>query len=212
MNENLPKGYLATPKNGNGKNVLVLHAWWGLNETIKQFCDSLASEGYTVFAPDLYHGILTDEIEQAKVYSNDLSLDQARLDIEEGLKFVKSQSSGTENTVSLIGFSLGAYLALDASRLFGKQIEKVVVVYGTGPDNYENAEASYLGHFAELDPFEPLANVEELANAFKKSNRPYTFYTYPNTGHWFCEPDRTDSFNEEATHLVWKRTLDFLHS
>ncbi len=29
--------YLAKPKSGKGKAVLVLHAWWGLNPFIKKF-------------------------------------------------------------------------------------------------------------------------------------------------------------------------------
>ena len=27
-----PDGYLAIPHTGNGRAVLVLHAWWGLND------------------------------------------------------------------------------------------------------------------------------------------------------------------------------------
>ncbi len=202
MTSNLTNGYLASPKESNGKKILVLHAWWGLNDTVKNYCDQFADEGFAAYAPDLYHGKLTDEIEQAEVFSNELSLDQARLDLEEALKLIQNQPPEKVNKVGLIGFSLGAYLALDASTLFPEIIDKVVIVYGDGLDDYENAKASYLAHFAEKDPYEPESNRVELENALKKSNRPYTFYTYPNTGHWFCEPDRTDAYNEEAAKLV----------
>jgi len=37
-----------------------------------------------------------------------------------------------------------------------------------------------------------------------------TFYIYPNTDHWFSEPDRTDAYNEAAATLAWTRTLTFL--
>jgi carboxymethylenebutenolidase len=30
--------------------VLVLHAWWGLNDTMKAFCNRLAESGFTAFA------------------------------------------------------------------------------------------------------------------------------------------------------------------
>jgi carboxymethylenebutenolidase len=210
MTSNLTNGYLASPKESNGKKILVLHAWWGLSETVKNYCDQFADAGFVAYAPDLYHGKLTDEIEQAEVFSYELSLDQARLDLEEALEFVQNQPPEKVNKVGLIGFSLGAYLALDASVLFPEIIDKVVIVYGDGPDDYENAKASYLAHFAENDPYEPESNREELENAFKKSNCPYTFYTYPNTGHWFCEPDRTGAYNEEAAKFVWERTLSFL--
>lgn len=57
--------YLATPT-GKGPGVLVLHAWWGLNETVKAFYNRLAETGFVVFAPDLYHGQVADTIAQAE--------------------------------------------------------------------------------------------------------------------------------------------------
>lgn len=210
MIKNQSNSYLAIPKSSNGGRILVLHAWWGLNDTIRNYCDRFAQEGFIAYAPDLYHGKLTDEIETAEMYSNELSLDQARIDLDNALQLLQDQAPHSDDGISVIGFSLGAFLALDLSTNRPEQISKVVIFYGTGPDDYTNARASYLGHFAELDPFEPQSNVDQLANAFKKSNRPYTFYTYPETGHWFCEPDRVDAYNEEAARLVWQRTLSFL--
>ena len=66
MSETQPKGYMATPANSNGRAVLVLHAWWGLNDTIKSICDRLAKEGYLAFALDLYNGQTGTTIEEAK--------------------------------------------------------------------------------------------------------------------------------------------------
>jgi len=37
-----------------------------------------------------------------------------------------------------------------------------------------------------------------------------TFYSYSGTGHWFCEPDRTDRYNPAAANLAWERTLSFI--
>ena len=59
-------GYLAIPPTGNGHGVLVLHAWWGLNDTMKAFCTRLAQTGFVAFAPDLYHGKIADNIADAE--------------------------------------------------------------------------------------------------------------------------------------------------
>jgi carboxymethylenebutenolidase len=50
------RGYLALPERGEGPGVLVLHAWWGLNDTMRAVCTRLAEAGLVAFAPDLYHG------------------------------------------------------------------------------------------------------------------------------------------------------------
>jgi carboxymethylenebutenolidase len=86
----------------------------------------------------------------------------------------------------------------------------VVLFYGTGGDEFGRSKATYLAHFAENDPFEPQASVDELEQALKQAGRPVMFYRYSGTGHWFFEPDRTDAYNREAATLAWERTLTFL--
>ncbi|MCA9959351.1 MAG: dienelactone hydrolase family protein, partial [Anaerolineales bacterium] len=51
MAQTQPDGYLALPATGKGPGILVLHAWWGLNDTIKGVCKRLAAEGFVAFAP-----------------------------------------------------------------------------------------------------------------------------------------------------------------
>ena len=49
------KGYLASPEKPRGA-VLVLHAWWGLNDFFKSFANRLASQGFLALAADLHDG------------------------------------------------------------------------------------------------------------------------------------------------------------
>ncbi|HEX9596797.1 MAG TPA: dienelactone hydrolase family protein, partial [Anaerolineales bacterium] len=74
------------------------------------------------------------------------------------------------------------------------------------------SRAAYLGHFAENDDFEPKSAVDELEESLKAAGRPVTFYTYPETGHWFVEADRADAYDQAAAELAWERTLEFLKS
>ena len=46
--------------------MLVFHAWWGLNATMKGICDRLAEAGFVAFAPDLYHGKVAETIPEAE--------------------------------------------------------------------------------------------------------------------------------------------------
>jgi len=86
----------------------------------------------------------------------------------------------------------------------------VVIFYGTGPADFSESNASYMGHFAENDEFEPQSNVDELEESLRRAGRPVTFYCYEGTGHWFFEPDRQDAYDEGAAQLAWVRTLEFL--
>ena len=83
-----PVGYLAVPATGKGPGVLVLHAWWGLNETMKALCDRLAGEGFVAFAPDLYHGKIATTIKEAEALSGSLDEGKAKTDIAEAVEFL----------------------------------------------------------------------------------------------------------------------------
>lgn len=207
-----PDGYLALPPTGTGKGVLVLHAWWGLNDTIKTVCKRLAESGFVAFAPDLYHGQVTDQIAEAETLGAALdgNVNQARADLAEATTFLKEHAGSDDSSLAVIGFSLGAYYALDLSVTAPDTIRSVVLFYGTGPGDFSSAQANYLGHFAEADAFEPQSNVDGLEESLKRAGRPVTFYTYSGTGHWFFEPDRVQAYNQAAASLAWERTLTFL--
>jgi carboxymethylenebutenolidase len=212
MSQTQPDGYLALPSSGTGSPVVVLHPWWGLNATIRAFCDRLASEGFAVFAPDLYHGKVTDQISEAEKLAGalDQTADQAKAEAVEATLFIKEKSGSDTSDVAVVGFSLGAAYALDLSARAVDSIRKVVTFYGTGGADFSQSQAEYLCHYAENDPYEPPENREWLEGQLKAAGRPATFYTYPGTGHWFFESDRADAYNEEASQLAWVRTLTFL--
>jgi carboxymethylenebutenolidase len=210
MTHSQPQGFLAVPPAGKGPGVLVLHAWWGLNDTMKAFCTRLAEAGFVAFAPDLYHGQVADTIPDAETLSNALDPAQARADIAEAVLFLNERAGGADGHLAVIGFSLGAYFALDLSIADPEHIRSVVVFYGTGPRAFGNSKAAYLGHFAEQDEFEPQSEVENLEAALRRAGRPVDIYVYPGIGHWFFEPDRSQAFNQGAADLAWERTLAFL--
>lgn len=210
MTHSQPDGFLAVPASGNGGGVLVLHPWWGLNDTIRTVCTQLAERGFIAFAPDLYHGQIAATIADAETLSSSLDSGQAKADIAEAVTFLSEQATLTNCGLAVIGFSLGAYFALNLSVTDPERIRSVVVFYGTGPGDYSQAKAAYLGHFAETDEYEPLSEVNGLEDALRGAGRPVTFYHYPGTGHWFFEPDRLDAFNQAAATLAWERTLAFL--
>ncbi len=210
-----PDGFLADPPAGRGPGVLVLHAWWGLNDTIKAFCTRLAGSGFMAFAPDLYHGKVADNIPDAETLGGALDGNhlQAEAEVAEAAAFLNERVGNSDRGLAVIAFSLGAYYALHLAGTAPEYIRSVVLFYGTdgtvGGD-YKNSKAAYLGHFAVNDQFEPQSNVDQLEETLKRAGRPVTFYRYGGTEHWFFEPDRS-AYNQAAASLAWQRTLAFLN-
>ncbi len=207
-----PQGFLAVPPTGKGHGVLVLHAWWGLNDTMKAFCTRLAESGFVAFAPDLYHGRVADNIADAETLGNGLDSNQAqaKADIADATMFLNERAGQADRGLAVIGFSLGAYYALDLAATDPEHIRSVVIFYGTGGGDYGSSKAAYLGHFAEKDEYEPQSNVDNLEESLRCAGRSVTFYRYIGTEHWFFEPDRSQAYNQAAAGLAWDRTLAFL--
>lgn len=214
VDDQMAQGYLASPVHGEGPGVLVLHAWWGLNDTIRDVCHRLAEAGFVAFAPDLYHGQSAHTIAEAETLGQALDANhlRAKAEITRATSFLNERAGQTGGTIAVIGFSLGAYYALDLSAADAEHIGSVVIFYGTGGDDFSSAKAAYLGHFAENDPYEPQANVDALEAALQHAGRPVTFHRYKGTGHWFFEPDHAEAYKPTAANLAWERTLDFLRT
>ncbi len=212
MTHSQPQGFLAVPPMGKGPGVLVLHAWWGLNGTLKAFCTRLAESGFVAFAPDLYRGKVADTIPGAEALVKALNANylQANADVAEATRFLDERVGEGSHGLAVIGFSLGASFALDLAPADPEHVRAVVLFYGTGGGDFSKSKAAYLGHFAENDPYEPPANVDDLEEALRRAGRPVTFYRYSGTGHWFFEPDRSDAYNRDAAAMAWERTLTFL--
>lgn len=205
-----PQGFLAIPAMGKRPGLLVLHPWWGLNETMKALCGRLAREGFITFAPDLYRGKIAATIKDAETLSSNLNEMQAKSDIADAVTFLSERADLSGPGLGVIGFSLGAYFALGLSVDDSDRVRTVVVFYGTRTADYRRSKAAYLGHFAETDDYEPASNVRRLENALRTAGRPVTFHTYVGTGHWFFEQDRSDAYKEVAAKLAWERTVAFL--
>jgi len=48
------------PAAGHGPGVVVAHAWWGLNQTIRDYGAALVDQGFVVGLVDLFEGRVTD--------------------------------------------------------------------------------------------------------------------------------------------------------
>ena len=202
--------YIARPASAPRGGILVLHAWWGLNDFFKSFCNRLAAEGYFVLAPDLYYG----EIAKTRAEAERLSQQKIRRDttakrIHFALEELKFEAD--RKPLAMIGFSMGAYWGLWLVNEKPRDFAASVMFYGARGSDYVKSKSAFLGHFAETDEFVAESSRKKMATSLAGAARDVSFHIYPNTQHWFFENDRPE-FQAEAAELAWKRTVEFLMS
>jgi carboxymethylenebutenolidase len=201
-------GYLAIPAAGRGPGILVLHSWWGLNDVFRGICDRLAGEGFVALAPDLLHGKVATTIEEAQAQLAEANADELAHITRSSLQTLRQMPITPDGPVGVLGFSMGASLALWLSARHPEDVAATVVFYGAQDIDFLGARSAYLGHFAETDPYvdeDGLALMEAELHLLELDT---TFHRYPGTGHWFFEPDRPE-YDAAAAELAWERTIEF---
>ena len=212
MTQTVPNDYLAVPASGQGPGVLVLHAWWGLNDFFRGLCDRLAGAGFVTYAPDLYRGKIARTVAEAEQLLNETDeVEQMPPILLPAVEKLRQHPAVTGKGLGVIGFSMGGYWALWLAAQRPETIRAVTIFYSTGEGDFERSQAAFQGHFAERDPYKSAEGVQALEQALRAAHRPTDFYTYPGTGHWFFENDRPDAYDAQAARLAWGRTVDFLH-
>jgi carboxymethylenebutenolidase len=202
-------GYLAVPESGDGPGVLVLHAWWGLTDFFKHVCDRLAAEGFVALAPDLLDGKTATTVDEAEALLADRNPDEIAHLTRSSLRTLRTMPITPDGPVGLLGFSMGASMALWLSAREAHDVAATVAFYGAQDIDFAHASSAYLGHFAETDPYVDDDELSLLEAELHLDELDVTFHRYPGTHHWFFEEDRPEH-DATAAALAWDRTLTFL--
>src|SRR5439155_7217743 len=110
------KGYLASPEKAHG-GVLVLHAWWGLNDFFKGFANRLASQGFLALAPDLHDGAVATSVEGAKELRSRIADERIKQIVLGATDYLRADPSISGHKIGVVGFSMGAAWSLLLSTL-----------------------------------------------------------------------------------------------
>ncbi len=208
VNDTEVNSYLAVPASGNGRGVLVLHAWWGLNPFFKQICDKLAEQGFVAFAPDLRNGKVALTVDQAKELMEQEDQQFIQDTVIAGKDYLLAF---TKDNISVMGFSMGAAWSLVTSMMDPENISAVVLFYGAYSVDFSKVKAKFIGHFAEVDEWESLESVQAMQKEMVDAGLDATLHIYSNVSHWFMEDDRPE-FDEAVAKIVWDRTIEFLNT
>ena len=199
-------GYLARPASGRGPGVIVIQEWWGLNDNIKQIADRFAGEGFAALAPDLYHGKLTAEPDEAQKLMMSFNMQQAAKDMAGSHDFLKGHEACT-GKVGSVGFCMGGGLSLTLATI--RPIDACVDYYGASEPDVSKLKGPVLIHCAENDNWVSPEVAKRIADRIREAGKQVELHVYPGTEHAFFNDTRPEVYNEAAARQSWDRTLAF---
>lgn len=192
--------------------VLVIHSWWGLTRSFRDYAEQLSGEGFVVGLSDLFAGRTASDIAEAErlrrmprkvpMYKSLIS------DIDDLLAFGGCRA----RAVSLVGFSMGGHWAVWLAQQPDLPVRSAVLYYAARAGSYTSSRASFLAHFAECDPWVSMSARRKMEREISKARCAYTAFDYAATGHWFAESARAEAYDATAAGRALERTIAHLRS
>lgn len=207
-------GFLVTPeKAGRHPAVVVIHAWWGLNDWVKEQTAKLAAQGFVALAVDLYGGHAATDSSEARNLRLGLKDDAAIRDTLGAYYYLASRNDVDRDRIGAVGWDMGGGYALKLA-MYQPHLAACVVNYGalpTDPNDIQQILAPVLGNFGALDRGVLPADVNYFEKAMKNLNRRVDIKVYDDAGHGFANPENNESYRPDAAADAWSRTIAFLN-
>ncbi|MEG0696234.1 dienelactone hydrolase family protein [Algoriella sp.] len=194
--------------------VLILPAWKGIDNEVKQAALDLAKQGYVAFIADIYGegNIPTDNASAAKIatqYKTDYVAYQKRIN----LALQELIKAGVDPTkIAVIGYCFGGTGALEAAR--GQlPVVGVVSIHGglakaADRKNIALKSKILIEHPANDESVKP-EDMTNLVTEMNAGNTDWQIITYANSKHTFTNPESPD-YNKVMADRAWQHTLLFL--
>lgn len=206
--------YIAQPDDdAKHPGVVVIQEWWGLEPHVRSIAQRLATEGFIAAVPDLYHGKIATEPDDAMkmVMMLRKNVDRAAHEIIGALETLKANPSVDPKRLGLIGFCVGGFLAYTVASRYS-DLGAVIPFYGAGydptPAEVAKVNAPVLAIYGSKDQSVPASQREKIEHLYKESGKNITIKVY-NAGHAFLNPDHGDG-NEVAATEAWSLAMNFL--
>jgi len=207
------RAYVATPQGeGPFPVVIMIHEFFGLNQSIVGKADGLAEEGYLVVAPDTFRGSTTSWIPRAiyQVITN--GPEQVNQDLDSVYAWIESQPEADADGIAVAGFCYGGRASLNYS-LHNPGLAATVIFYGspeTDPQALQALPGPVLGIFGGADASIPVADVLAFEAALNQAGIPNEITIYEDQPHAFVtdiESIRAGGVQAQA----WTQMVEFLN-
>ena len=200
-------GYLAEPAGTPKAGVIVIQEWWGLTDDIRVIADRYAAEGYLAFAPDLYHGKVASEPDEARKYVMALERDLAAREIDAGIAWMKDVRGVAK--VGCVGYCMGGGLTLATAMRPTSKVDAAHVYYGGGmpaAEQIATIKVPVLGSYGSADAGIPKEQVDMLRETLAKTGVLSDVTLYEGAAHGFFN-DTRPAFHPAAAADSWTKSL-----
>lgn len=208
------RAYVARPEGaGPFPVVMMIHEFYGLNESIVSKVDGLAAEGYLVIAPDVFRGSTTSWIPRAIYQVSTTRPEQVNADLDAVYAWLEAQPTVDRSRIAIVGFCYGGRTALGYS-LHNNKLAASVVFYGspeTDPAVLKNLPGPVLGIFGGADQSIPVENVTAFETALTQAGVQHEITIYPDQPHAFVQ-DMAGIRAGGAQGQAWAQMLKFLNA
>jgi len=206
------RAYVAQPEGeGPFPTVIMIHEFWGLNESITSLADLLAEEGYLVIAPDTFRGSTTSWIPRAIFQVISTKSENVNADLDSVHAWLESQPNVDSDRIAIAGFCYGGRTSL-AYSLYNNQLAATVIFYGSpeiDPAVLKTLPGPVLGIFGSADQSIPVEQVNAFDGALIEAGVPHEITIYEGQPHAFVQ-DAAGVKSGGAQEEAWDQMLGFL--
>lgn len=206
--------YVAQPDDDNKHpGIVLIQEWWGIEPHVQELAQKLALEGFVVAVPDLFHGKVASEPNDAMrlMMKAQKNMDRAVKEIIGALNVVKNMDNVQPKKLGLMGFCFGGLLTYITASHY-PDLGAVVPFYGAGydptPEDVARVNAPVLAVYGSQDEGVPPEQIEQIEKLYKDAGKDITVKVY-DAGHAFLNPDHGMG-NEAAAADAWPRAVNFL--
>lgn len=206
------EGYLARPDDGKPHpGVIVIQEWWGLEPHVKSLAERLAHAGYVVLAPDLYHGKVVTEPNDAMKAMMALNLDRAVDEIQQAVDYLQSRDDVQPKKVGVVGFCMGGRLTWRVAERENGELAAIAPFYAGGfqptAEDIQKVTAPALVVWGELDQGIPASQREHIEKSLRDEGKTYKVLLY-HAGHAFMN-DTHPTYEPSSANQAWSELLDW---
>lgn len=206
------RAYVAAPPGeGPFPAVIMIHEFYGLNQSIVGKAQGLAEEGYVVVAPDTFRGSTTRWIPRAIFQVITTPPERVNQDLDSVFACLAAQPNVRADRIAIMGFCYGGRTSLLYS-LHNPNLAATAIFYGslvTDTNVLKQLPGPVLGIFGGADQSIPLEQVRAFEAALQQAGVPHEITIYEGQPHAFVtdiESIRAGGVQGQA----WAQLLSFL--